>query len=260
MQEDLNPGPAGKRRRPLTMGSPQLGAFLTIPNTYSAEIMTRAGWDILIIDMQHGAADYSDALTMLQIMSLGTVQRWVRVPSLDSDLIGRMLDAGAEGIIAPMVETADDVERLVRACTYPPRGQRSFGPLRPALTEDMTAYGASANDRILPIAMIETAAALEHLDDILSVDGLGAIYVGPTDLGISLGLPAAVNREDEVFEAALANIVERAASRGVPVCMHANSLAYAKRMVGRGFAMVTACADSELLGGGSNMMLTELRG
>lgn len=244
----------------LETGSPKLGAFLLLPDTLATEIMVRAGWDVLTIDMQHGAIGYGQAFAMLQVLSLGGAMRWVRVPSLDSELIGRMLDAGAEGIIAPMIETADQVEFLVASCTYPPRGRRSFGPLRPTLTEDMASYGAGANDRVLPVAMIETAAALDRLDDILAVDGLGAVYVGPTDLGISLGLPPAVDRTDPVFEAALARIVARAADHGVPVCMQASSRAYAKRLVDRGFALVTACSDTELLRGGAAEMLAELRG
>ena len=151
----------------LRTGAPKLGAFMLLPDPVAGEIMARAGWDVLTIDMQHGAIGYDDAFSLLQVLSLGSALRLVRVPSLGSELIGRMLDAGAEGIIAPMIETADQVERLVTACTYPPRGQRSFGPLRPAMVEGMTAYAATANDRILPIAMIETAAALDRLDDIL---------------------------------------------------------------------------------------------
>ncbi len=243
----------------LRTGAPKLGAFMLLPDPVAGEIMARAGWDVLTIDMQHGAIGYDDAFSLLQVLSLGSALRLVRVPSLGSELIGRMLDAGAEGIIAPMIETADQVERLVTACTYPPRGQRSFGPLRPAMVEGMTAYAATANDRILPIAMIETAAALDRLDDILAVDGLGAVYVGPTDLGISLGLPAAVDRTDPVFEDALARIVDRAAHHGVPVCMQASSRAYAKRLVDRGFSLVTACSDAELLTSSAKGTLAELR-
>lgn len=247
-------------REPLCTGSPKLGAFLLMPDTVAGEIMARAGWDVLTIDMQHGAIGYSDAFALLQVLSLGSARRWVRVPSLDSELIGRMLDAGAEGVIAPMIEAADQVERLVTACTYPPRGQRSFGPLRPLMVEDMASYATSANDRVLPVAMIETVAALDRLDEILSVDGLGAIYVGPTDLGISLGLPAAVDRADDVFEEALTHIVDRAVRHDVPVCMQAGSRAYAKRLIDREFAVVTACSDIELLAANAKTTLADLRG
>lgn len=226
--------------------APRLNGFLVLPDTLSAEIMGRAGFDMLTIDMQHGAMGYREAFLMLQVLAGCPVEPWVRVPGPEAGLIQKCLDGGALGIICPMVETVADVRAFVSACSYPPRGIRSFGPIRPMLTEGL-AYGDTANDRVKPIVMIETRAALEAIDDILAVEGLAGVYIGPTDLGMALGLPPGSDREDDVFLDAITRISTAAAAKGRMVCMHTGSAAYARAMAGRGFDVVTVAADYDLL-------------
>lgn len=172
-------------RRIWAAGSTALNGWIALPSPLAAEAMMRAGWDSATIDLQHGTADYADLLSLLPIIEKAGAAPLVRVPWLDEAAIMRALDAGALGIIAPMIETAADARRLVAACFYPPLGSRSFGPIRARLARGDT-YGAIANTEILPLAMTETRKAVENLDEILAVPGLGGIYIGPADLSLPL--------------------------------------------------------------------------
>ena len=135
--------------------------------------MAAQGWDSLTIDLQHGLIDYQVAVGMLQAISGGPTTPLVRIPWLDPAIIMKLLDAGAYGVICPMINSAEETERFVAACRYPPAGIRSFGPLRARLYAGSD-YFKEANRTILAIAMIETHSALEHLDEILSVfDDIG---------------------------------------------------------------------------------------
>ena len=162
--------------------------WLTIPSPISAEIMAHQGWDALVVDMQHGMIDLHTAAAMLIAISATEATPLVRVPGCDPTVIMRVLDAGAYGVICPTVGSAAEAETLVRACRYPPAGMRSYGPAR-ALLYSGAGYFEGANDTVLAIAMIETQDGLRNLDEILSVPGLDGIYVGPSDLSVSLGHP-----------------------------------------------------------------------
>ena len=163
-----------------------VNGWLAIGNSFSAETMAHQGWDSLTIDMQHGVIDYAAMVTMLQAISTTDAVPVVRVPWLEPGIIMKSLDAGAYGIICPMVNTREDAQRLVSYTHYAPQGARSFGPVR-ALLYGGADYAAKANETVVAFAMIETAQALDNLDAILSVEGLDAIYIGPSDLSLALG-------------------------------------------------------------------------
>ena len=148
---------------------------------FSAEVMAHQGFDSLTIDMQHGVVDYQVAVTMLQGISTTGVVPLARVPWNDPARLMKILDAGAYGVICPMINTREEAEALVRACKYPPRGYRSWGPVRASIYAG-TDYGDHANDDIVVMPMIETAEAVKNIDEILSVPGVDAVYVGPSDL------------------------------------------------------------------------------
>ena len=170
-------------------GEPVLNGWLSIACPFTAEIMAAQGYDALTIDLQHGLVGYETATTMLQAMRASGVAPLVRVPWLDPGAVMRVLDAGAYGVICPMIETAEEAQRLVSFVRYPPTGTRSFGPLRAALTAsagDLADYGAHADDHMLCFAMIETAQAVAHIDEIVTVPGLDGIYIGPADLTLGL--------------------------------------------------------------------------
>jgi 4-hydroxy-2-oxoheptanedioate aldolase len=163
-----------------------VNGWLAVPNSFSAEVMAHQGWDTLTIDLQHGVVDYAQMLTMLQAISTTPTVPVVRVPWLEPGIVMKALDAGAYGVIAPMINTREEAQRLVAYTHYAPMGTRSFGPVRASMYGGAD-YPTEANKTIVAFAMIETAQALDNLDAILSVEGLDAIYIGPSDLSLSLG-------------------------------------------------------------------------
>ena len=177
---------ANKLKEIWARGDAVVNGWLSIPSAFSAEVMAHQGFDSLTIDMQHGVIDYQVAVTMLQGISTTGVMPLARVPWNDPARLMKILDAGAYGVICPMINTREEAEALVRACKYPPRGYRSWGPVRASIYAGAD-YGDHANDDIVVMPMIETAEAMKNLDEILSVPGIDAVYVGPADLSIALG-------------------------------------------------------------------------
>ena len=175
-----------KLKKIFAEGKAAINGWLQIPNSFSAEVMAHQGWDSLTIDMQHGVVDYSNALEMLQAISTTDVVPLARVNWNEPGQIMKILDAGCYGIICPMVSNKDEAENFVKACLYPPKGYRSFGPIR-GLLYGGSDYAKESNDEILKFAMIETKEALENLDSIMSTKGLSGIYIGPADLSLAVG-------------------------------------------------------------------------
>jgi 4-hydroxy-2-oxoheptanedioate aldolase len=221
-------------------GHTTLGAWLSVPSAVSAEAAARTGFDYVCADGQHGTVTDETLIQVIQATLLGGSRPLVRVRWNEPGGIGRALDAGAEAVIAPMIDTRDDAEALVRSVRYPPRGARSFGPIA-ALPRDPD-YWTTAGDRIAVIPMIETRAALTVLDDILAVDGIDAVYVGPADLSLSLGLPPANNDDRPEFDGALRQIVTACRAHGVVPGIHASG-ALAARRIEQGFRMITVSSD-----------------
>ncbi len=235
-----------------------LNGWLHVPSSFSAEVMAHAGWDSLTIDMQHGAADYNDVIPMLQAISTTETVPFARVPWNEPGLIMRVLDAGCYGVICPMINTREDAEAFVGACRYPPNGYRSFGPYRAAIYGGAD-YPERADDTVVTMAMIETAEALENLEDILSVPGLDSVFVGPNDLGQSLGVGTGMDREEPEVVEAMDRILAAATERGLPAGIFTGSPGYAARMIERGFRFVTVSSDARLMGAGAAEVLSALR-
>ena len=233
------------------------GAWLSMPSTISAEVVARSGFDYVCIDLQHGLVGYEMAVQMLQALDLAASAPVVRVPWNEPGIIGRMLDAGAMSIIVPMVNSPAEARAAAAACRYAPAGARSFGPLRPFL-RDGPGYYASANAEVACIPMIETAQAVANLDAILDVPGIDAVYVGPADLSITLGLPPGNNDDRPEFVAALEKIVAACRARGIVPGIHA-SAALAARRRAQGFRMITVSADQLALGDGVRADLKRAR-
>ena len=240
-------------------GKAVVNGWLAIQSSFSAEIMAHQGWDSLTVDLQHGVSDYQTAISMLQAISTTDTVPLARVPWLEEGIIMRMLDAGVYGIICPMVNTQEDAERFVQACYYPPLGQRSFGPIRAVLTAGAD-YPSHANDHILPIAMIETKQALDNLDDILKVDGLKMIYIGPSDLSNSLGYTPTFDQEEKPVVEAIDYILRKSQEHDVIPGIHNGFPPYALRMIEKGFRFVTISSDARLLGMGAKNFVDTMRG
>jgi len=227
-------------------GEAVVNGWLSIPSAFSAEVMAHQGFDSLTVDMQHGVVDYQVAVTMLQGISTTPVIPLARVPWNDPARLMKILDAGAYGVICPMVNTREQAEALVQACKYPPRGYRSWGPVRASIYAG-TDYGDHANEDIIVMPMIETAEALKNLDDILTVPGVDAIYVGPSDLSLALGCKPRLDQTDAPVVEAQQKIVEACKSHGVIAGIHNATAAYAVKMVAAGYQFVTLASDGRFL-------------
>ncbi len=227
-------------------GEAVVNGWLSIPSSFSAEVMAHQGFDSLTVDMQHGVVDYQVAVTMLQAISTTPVIPLARVPWNDPARLMKILDAGVYGVICPMVNTRAEAEALVAACKYPPRGYRSWGPVRASIYAGSD-YGDHANQDIIVMPMIETAEALKNLDAILSVPGVDAIYVGPSDLSLALGCKPRLDQTDPPVVEAQQKIVEACKRHGVVAGIHNNTAAYALKMIAEGYQFVTLASDSRFL-------------
>lgn len=238
-------------------GRTTMGGWLSVPSPVSAEAAARVGFDYVCIDTQHGAVGYETAIGMLQALALGNGAPVVRVPWNEPGTIGKMLDAGAEGIIVPMVNSAAEAEAVVRACRYAPGGSRSWGPALAGMRRDDYHGWATANIAVIP--MIETVEALDHLDEILATPGVDAVYVGPADLSVSLGLSPGNHDEHPEFREALGAIVAACRKAGVVAGIHASG-ALAARRLEQGFHMVTVASDLHAIRSGMAGELALARG
>jgi 4-hydroxy-2-oxoheptanedioate aldolase len=239
-------------------GGAAVNGWLAIPNSFAAETMAHQGWDTLTIDLQHGVIEYASMVTMLQAISTTATVPVVRVPWLEPGILMKTLDAGAYAVICPMVNTREDAQKLVSYTHYAPRGTRSFGPVRANLYGGAD-YFEHANDTIVTFAMIETAQALDNLDAILSVEGLDAVYIGPSDLSISLGCRPAFDELDPKAAQAVDHILERAQAHNVVAGIHNGTPEAALGRIGRGFQFVTVGSDARILAAGSQEILKKMR-
>lgn len=239
-------------------GGAAVNGWLAIPDGFSAETMAHQGWTSLTIDLQHGVVDYSAMVRMLQAISTTDTVPVVRVPWLEPGILMKSLDAGAYGVICPMVSTREDAQRLVAYTSYAPRGTRSFGPVR-ALLYGGADYPKHADDTIVRFAMIETAQALDNLDAILGVEGLDAIYIGPSDLSLALGCKPQFDDVEPKVAQAIDHIVARAKAHGVVAGIHNGRSDVAKARIARGFRFVTVSSDARLIAAGSQQVLAEMR-
>ncbi|MCU0826335.1 MAG: aldolase/citrate lyase family protein [Tabrizicola sp.] len=234
-------------------GLPTINAWCSIGSPFVAEIIAAQGFDSVTVDMQHGALDYTDLLPMLQAMRASGATLFARVPWLDPAHVMKALDAGADGIICPMINTGAEAARLVSYMRYPPLGTRSFGPTRAAFAHGAD-YAATANRRVLAFAMIETAEGFANLEEIVATPGLDGIYVGPADLSLSLSngaLAAVMDREEPEMIAAFQKIAAACQARGIIAALHCGTPAYAHRAIGWGFRMTTVGGDTRFLSAGA---------
>ncbi len=235
-----------------------VNAWLGIPITVTAEIVSRQGFDAITVDLQHGVADYSSAVPMLQAMAACDATLMARVPWLEPGIIMKLLDAGALGVICPMINTPADAERFVRYCRYAPDGDRSFGPVRAGLVHG-PAYVKQANDSIVTLAMVETGQALAQVADIARTPALTGVYIGPSDLGLSLGYEAKLDQTEPVVMDAIKRILEAAKHASIKAGIHCLAPAYARDMLELGFDLVTMGTDIRLFTAAYADAMRELR-
>ena len=239
-------------------GGAAINGWLAIPHSFSAETMAHQGWDSLTIDLQHGMIDYQAMVPMLQAISTTDTVPVVRVPWLEPGILMKTLDAGAYGVICPMINTREDAQKLVAWTHYAPRGTRSFGPIRSLLYSGAD-YPQHANDTIVTFAMIETAQALDNLDAILSVEGLDAIYIGPSDLSLALGCRPVFDDVDPKAQEAIDHILERAKAHGLVAGIHNGTPEGAMARIAKGFQFTTVSSDARLMAAGAQQIVAKMR-
>lgn len=239
-------------------GGTAVNGWCAIPSTVTAEIIGRAGFDTVTVDLQHGLIDYQMAMTMAQVLQGLPAPVLTRVPWNEPGIVMKCLDAGFSGLICPMINTEADARRLVEAARYAPLGGRSFGPTRANLVHGAT-YARRANETVVLLAMIETREALYNLDAILAVEGIDGVYVGPSDLGLSLGYePTLEPTAPEVIDA-IAEIGRRARDKGRIAGVHTGSPAMVKAMLAQGFHLASLMTDVRILVNALSLSLADVR-
>ena len=248
-----------KLKKIFSEGKAVINGWLQIPSSFSAEVMAHQGWDSLTIDMQHGVVDYPNALQMLQAISTTDVTPMARVNWNEPGQIMKILDSGSYGVICPMVSNRKEAERFVQACLYPPKGYRSFGPIR-GLLYGGPDYGKYANDEILKFAMIETKESLENLDSIMSTPGLNGIYIGPADLSLAIGEEPSFDKPegDKVYDTIM-KILEHAKKNKIVAGIHNQKAEYAEKMIKKGFQLVTIGSDQRFISSGAKESISKFK-
>jgi 4-hydroxy-2-oxoheptanedioate aldolase len=225
-----------------------IGGWCSIPSPFSAELMGRCGFDWVCIDTQHGVIGYDQMMPMLQALSITATPAFVRVPWNQPDHIMKALDAGAQGVIVPMVSTEEDAKAAVAAAKYPPVGMRSWGPIRAAF--DVPDYSPeTANRRTIVAVMIETPGGVENLDAILAVPGVDAVYVGPSDLALGHGMTPTLAPTDPDHVRLIETIVDRCREHRIVAGIHCDSVETVRRWHARGYGMFTVGSDAALMRG-----------
>ena len=235
-----------------TAGKATFGAWCTIPSSWTAEVAARSGHDWVCIDTQHGLIGYDVMLPMLQAISAGGVPSLVRVPWNEPGSIMKALDAGAGGIIVPMVNSVGEAKMAVAACRYPPTGIRSMGPIRARAVD-------SEWRQPICVVMIETVEAVARAREILAVPGIDAVFVGPNDLAVSAGLDSSYEASDPKHRRLIEEIIEAARASGVAAGIMCGSAEVALQWYRIGFVMLALQSDTRLLEAASARIVAAAR-
>ncbi|MGB2813522.1 MAG: aldolase/citrate lyase family protein [Dehalococcoidales bacterium] len=240
----------------LKKGEAVIGTFIMIGHSDVTEWLSRVGFDWLLLDTEHTTTGYETLQRMMQAMNGSDCVPIVRPQWNDPVVIKRVLDIGAYGVLIPWVNSREDAENAVRYCKYPPLGIRGWGPRRAGMFDPD--YFKTANDEVLVTVQIETQEALDNLDEILSVPGIDACYIGPWDLSVSLGIGVPPDWDSPKYKAAFDKVLEAAARHNKPAGMFAisDNIEWA---VKKGFVYNTVDADDFLLMRGAREVVAKAR-
>ena len=238
-------------------GEPAFGMWAAIPTSFTAELAAASGFDYVCVDLQHGLSDERTMVSTFQGTVAAGATALARVAWNEPWLIMRVLDLGAGGVIVPLVGSAEEAALAVRACKFPPEGNRSYGPIRAALVA-----GSAAPDRIAAAAlcfvMVETRDGLDQVDEIAATPGLDGIYIGPADLALAIGLTPGSDALE--LQDAIARVRKACHAHGLIAGMHCGGGQAARTRAGEGFQMVTVGVDSSLFQSIVAAELTQARG
>lgn len=229
---------------------PATNVWATIAAPYATEMLAYQGWDSITVDTQHGVVGYAEMVAMLTAVATTPTTPLVRVGWNEPAEIMRAADAGAMGVICPTISTEEECARFVGALRYPPIGYRSLGPNRARFYGPD--YAAKSNDTILAIAQIETKAGLENVEAIAKVKGLDMLYIGPSDLGLSMGREGKIDQTDPIVVKAIDHVVAVAKANGLKTGIYCIAPDYSKAMMAKGVDLVTVLSDATLISSGAN--------
>jgi 4-hydroxy-2-oxoheptanedioate aldolase len=243
----------------LKAGEQQIGLWHSITGSMVSEALAGTGFDWLAIDTEHSLTDIPDTLTMMQAMAGYPVSPVVRPASNDAVLIKRLLDLGAQTLVIPYVQSADEARAAVAAVRYPPRGMRGVAGLtRATRFGSVQGYTARADEELCLVVQVETAATLDRIEEIAAVDGVDGLFIGPADLAASMGYPGGHNHPDVV--AAIEDAIRRIVATGKPAGILALDVAFARRCIALGTTMTAVGMDIQLLLQGARGLAAEFRG
>jgi len=244
-------------RAGLAGGATAIGYWTFFREPLAAQLASQSGYDFVCVDHQHGAGDFAAATRMIDAVVMGGATPIARAPSADPAALGALLDAGALGVIIPMVNTAEEAAAAVQACRYPPAGERSMGAIA-ATVHHGDDYFYEANDTILVIPMIETATAVDRVFDIARTEGIDGLFVGPSDLGASLGRPPALDDPASDFQSALGRVVDACRGCGIAAGIY-GSAELLRQRIDQGFRMISVSTDWDHIVNGINDDLRDAR-
>ena len=255
-----SPSPEGTLRARVLAGETLFGLFLDLGSPFSAEICARAGYDWLVVDLEHGAGTEAGLVGLLQSVEVGGSTAVVRPQSGERLRIGRALDFGAAGIVIPRLESAAEAREAVSFLRYPPAGFRGVALRTRGAGMGSVAHGEvhQINERILGIVQIESVGALHEADEIAAIDGVDVLFVGPADLTHSLGVPGRF--DDETYLAALRTVVDACAAHGKAAGILVYDLGVVPGLLELGYRFVGIGADGALIASGARAALAAVRG
>lgn len=242
------PAPVNPFKRALAAGQIQFGCWLGLADSFSAEMMAQAGFDWLVIDGEHAPNDLRSTLAQLQVIAATDAHAVVRVPVGETYLLKQMLDAGAQTVLVPMVESADQARQLVRDVTFPPHGDRGVGYAlgRASRFSTIEDYGTTADEQICLLVQVENRRGLAALDEILTVDGLDGVFIGPADLAADMGHMGRADHPD--VQAAIMDALARIKAAGKAPGILSTQNKMTNDALAAGAQFVAVGADVLLLG------------
>jgi len=239
-------------------GEPSVGSWLSLGNPLAAEIMAHAGFAWLTVDMEHNAIDLAQTQALFQAVATTETVPMARVPWNDPQIIKRVLDIGAYGVVIPNVMDREEAERAVGASRYPPDGFRGVGTLRGYLYGGVD-YAQHANEEIAVIGMIEHIDAVKRAEEIMSTPGLDAVFIGPNDLAASMGVPLGLDNPHPDHRAAVARVLETGRRLGLPVGIHCGSVDALNQRIEEGFLWLALSSDAGFLSGAAGRAYREVK-
>ena len=247
-----------KVKEKLQLGEPSIGSWISTGSPLVAELMAHMGFDWLTVDMEHNAIDLDDVVSCFYAIGTTDTVPFVRVPWNDPQILKRVLDIGAYGVVVPNVKGPEEAQQAVQSCRYPPEGFRGIGSIRGRLYGGPDYY-QRANEEIVVVLMIEDIRAVERIEEICTVPGIDVLFIGPNDLAASLGVPLGYNNPDKEHKAAVRKVLDAGKRSGVPIGIHCGSGEEVNRRIDEGFLWMPIVNDARFFASAAEEALAQVK-